>query len=188
MVPSISRSVIVPQSLIRPLLTSVLPAVLIVLAQSLACLFFIIDTLADEAEGAARGTGNALEIGVALALAAGVILGAIYLFHIVRELKMRAAVVALAKGALSRIIADRFADWELSAAEADVALFALKGCSVREIARLRSSAPGTVRAQLSQIYGKAGVSSQPMLMALFIEDLMSDVAPEVGDPNSEQAR
>jgi len=53
-------------------------------------------------------------------------------------------------------------------------MFALKGCTVAEIADMRAAAQGTVRAQLSQVYAKAGVSSQPMLMSLFLEDLMTD--------------
>lgn len=170
-----------PESKLRSLLPSALPAIFIVLAQSLACLFFVADALADESgPQSGGGSGNALEVGVALALLAGVLFGAIYLFHLVREIWTRAAVVAVAKGAMSRIIADRFVDWGLSAAEADVALFALKGCSVQDIARMRSSAPGTVRAQLSQVYAKAGVSSQPMLMSLFLEDLMDDVSVDAG--------
>lgn len=172
----ISRSVVpLPKSQIRPLLLSGFPAILIVLAQSLACLFFVTDALSDES-GGQDGSGNLLEIGVSLALVAGIVLGAIYLFHLVREIRTRAAVVAVARGAMSRIIADRFVEWGLSAAETDVALFALKGCSVNEIAGLRSSAPGTVRAQLSQVYAKAGVSSQATLMSVFLEELLDDVA------------
>jgi len=166
-----------PKSQLRAVLQGGLPAVLIVLAQSLACLFFVTDALSDESGAQEGGSGNLLEIGVSLALVAGIVLGAIYLFHLVNEIRIRAAVVAIAKGAMSRIITHRFAEWGLSAAETDVALFALKGCSVNEIAGLRSSAPGTVRAQLSQIYAKAGVSSQAMLMSIFLEDLMDDVAP-----------
>lgn len=164
-----------PKSQIRALLLSGFPAILIVLAQSLACLFFVTDALSDES-GGQDGSGNLLEIGVSLALVAGIVLGAIYLFHLVREIRTRAAVVAVARGAMSRIIADRFVEWGLSAAETDVALFALKGCSVNEIAGLRSSAPGTVRAQLSQVYAKAGVSSQATLMSVFLEELLDDVA------------
>jgi DNA-binding CsgD family transcriptional regulator len=156
-------------------LPSILPAILIVLAQSLACLFFVADALSEEPGSPNSGPGNVLEVSVALALMAGIVLGAIYLFHLVREIRTRAAVVAVAKGAMSRVIADRFADWRLSAAESDVALFALKGCSVQDIARMRSSAPGTVRAQLSQVYAKAGVSSQSMFMSLFLEELMGGV-------------
>jgi len=164
-----------PKSQLRSLLPSILPAILIVLAQSLACLFFVADALSEEPGFPNSGPGNVLEVSVALALMAGIVLGAIYLFHLVREIRTRAAVVAVAKGAMSRVIADRFADWRLSVAESDVALFALKGCSVQDIARMRSSAPGTVRAQLSQVYAKAGVSSQSMLMSLFLEELMGGV-------------
>ena len=165
-----------PQSQLRALLPSAVPAILIVLAQSLACLFFVSDALSEEPGAPNTGPANALEIGVALALVAGVVLGAIYLFHLVREIRTRAAVVAVARGAMSRIISDHFVDWRLSSAECDVALFALKGCSVQDIAGMRSSAPGTVRAQLSQVYAKAGVSSQSMLMSIFLEELMGDVS------------
>ena len=70
------------------------------------------------------------------------------------------------------MIARRFKEWHLSPAESDVALLALKGVTVLEIARLRGAAPGTVRSQLSQVYAKAEVGGQPMLMSLFLEDLI----------------
>lgn len=151
---------------------ALLPAIAIVLLQAFACLFFVADALSEEIAGVPSNSGNGLEIGVALALVAGTLLGAAYLYHLVREMRARAQVVAIASGALSRIIADRFADWKLSAAESDVAMFALKGLSIAEIAELRSAAAGTVRAQLSQVYAKAGVSSQVMLMSLFLDDLL----------------
>ena len=84
----------------------------------------------------------------------------------------RERVIAIARGALAEVIAARFAEWRLSAAETDVALFALKGCSITEIAALRGSAEGTVRSQLSQVYAKAGVTSQTMFVALFVEELL----------------
>jgi DNA-binding CsgD family transcriptional regulator len=149
-----------------------LPAIAIVVIQACACLFFVADALSEQ--GDAGANGNALEVGVAFALVAGTLLGAAYLYHLVREMRIRAHVVAIATGALSRIIADRFVEWRLSAAESDVAMFALKGLSIAEIAEMRSAAAGTVRAQLSQIYAKAGVSSQAMLMSLFLDDLMND--------------
>ena len=158
----------------RSLLTGVLPAVVIVLVQALACLFFVADALSEEGGAAPNGSGNTLEAAVSLALLAGIALGFAYLIHLVREIRTRATAVAIARGALSRIIADRFSEWGLSTAESDVALFALKGCTIGEIASMRSAAPGTVRAQLSQVYAKAGVSSQPMLMSVFLEELMSD--------------
>lgn len=169
-----------PPSPPRSLVRSAMPAVLIVLGQALTGLFFIADSFSDFVSPQRGDSNNRLEICVALALAAGIILGAIYLVRLAREARARTAVVALAKGALSDLIVQRFADWHLTASEADVALFALKGCSIQDIAELRSTAAGTVRAQLSQVYAKAGVSSQTMLMSLFLEDLMGEIALERG--------
>ncbi|MFN3578474.1 MAG: helix-turn-helix transcriptional regulator, partial [Tabrizicola sp.] len=56
----------------------------------------------------------------------------------------------------------------------DVALFAIKGMSTAEIAQLRSTSEGTVKAQTNAIYRKAGVTGRPQLLSLFIEDLMRD--------------
>jgi DNA-binding CsgD family transcriptional regulator len=142
--------------------------------QVLACVYFVADAMADEADPATSGSAGWFEVVVALALLAGVILGGAYIFRLLREVRLRHATVTIARGALSRLLVQRFVDWGLSAAESDVALFALKGCSIADIASMRSAAAGTVRAQLSQVYAKAGVSSQAMLMSLFLEDLMSD--------------
>lgn len=88
------------------------------------------------------------------------------------EVRERDRVIAVAQGDLASMVAERFGQWSLSKGERDVALFALKGCSIAQIAGMRGSAEGTVRAQLSQIYGKAGVSSQVHLMAAIFEDLI----------------
>ena len=73
---------------------------------------------------------------------------------------------------------ERFAHWGLSAAEAEVALFSLKGCSIGEIASLRGSAPGTVRSQLSKVYAKAGVADRAGLATSFIEELIDGAEAE----------
>ena len=70
------------------------------------------------------------------------------------------------------VMAERFDDWGLTPAERDVALFAIKGMSIQEIAALRQTSEGTVKAQTNAIYRKAGVSGRPQLLSLFIEDLL----------------
>ena len=67
---------------------------------------------------------------------------------------------------------ERFDEWGLTLAERDVALFAIKGLTVQDIARLRATSEGTVKAQTAAIYRKAEVSGRPQLLSLFIEDLM----------------
>lgn len=75
------------------------------------------------------------------------------------------------------LLAERFAEWGLTRAERDVALFAIKGLSTAEIAGLRQTSEGTVKAQTAAIYRKAGVTGRPQLLSLFIEDLMRDDSP-----------
>lgn len=157
-------------------LRGIFPAVVAIILQGLACLYFVGDALLDQADPVTSGAASIFEIIVALALLAGIILGAAYILRLVREARIREISVVVARGALSQILSQRFVDWGLSTAEADVAMFALKGCTVAEIADMRSAAQGTVRAQLSQVYAKAGVSSQPMLMSLFLDDLLTDEA------------
>ena len=74
---------------------------------------------------------------------------------------------------------ERFNAWGLTPAERDVALFAIKGLSTAEIAGLRGTSEGTVKAQSNAIYRKAGVSSRSQLLSLFIEDLLDEQAPAV---------
>ena len=158
----------------RKTLRDIFPALVAIALQVLACIYFVGDALQDEGDPAAGGAAAVFEIIIALALLAGIILGAAFIAHLIRKARIRETSVAVARGALSRILSERFVYWGMSAAEADVARFALKGCTVAEIADMRAAAQGTVRAQLSQVYAKAGVSSQPMLMSLFLEDLMTD--------------
>jgi len=162
------------ESTLRKALPDILPPLVVMCLQVLSCVYFVADAMVDEADPATSGAASWFEVMVALALLAGVILGGAYIFRLLREVRLRDATIAIARGALSRLLAQRFIEWGLSAAESDVALFALKGCSIAEIANMRSAASGTVRAQLSQVYAKAGVSSQAMLMSLFLEDLMGN--------------
>lgn len=142
-------------------------AVLVVGLQALAAVYFLADAIAE--------TGGRLafvDVMVGLALLAGTLFGGLMLRRLLAEAERRDAALALARGALGDLLRQRFAAWGLSPSEAEVALFALKGCTIAEIAEMRGSAAGTVRSQLSQVYAKASVTGQPMLMALFLEELV----------------
>ncbi|MBD3729798.1 MAG: response regulator transcription factor [Sphingomonadales bacterium] len=144
--------------------------------QVAATIYFLIDALGESGSG---GIGL-FEMLVAVALLAGIAYGALTVRRLLAEADRRERALALARGALSELIRQRFAQWSLSRAEAEVALFALKGCSIAEIAHLRGAASGTVRSQLSQVYAKAGVNGQPMLMSLFLDDLLDPDALATG--------
>ena len=150
----------------QPLLVAVVVAI-----QAVAATFFVADAAGDVASDGVN-PHLVVEALIAFALLAGVVLGARHMRLLIAEARRRDQALAVASGALADHVVRRFADWGLTPAEAEVALFALKGCDAAEIARLRGAAQGTVRAQLSQVYAKAGVASQAGLVSLFFEDLL----------------
>ncbi len=78
----------------------------------------------------------------------------------------------LAAGAFSKVVDDYFAGLDLTSAERDVAWYMVKGFSQAEIARLRGTAVGTVRAQSTAVYRKAEVSGKAQLISRIVEDLL----------------
>ncbi|KIN62666.1 Transcriptional regulator, LuxR family [Sulfitobacter noctilucicola] len=68
-------------------------------------------------------------------------------------------------------------DWGLSQAEADVAIFVVKGFSNSEIAEMRGSAIATVKSQLSRIYQKSGLETRYQLIG-FVTDEVCGMAHE----------
>lgn len=158
-------------------MTNTLFVSLIVAVQAMCAIFFLSDILVSVLGLSARPmrweTRELMEIGAALGLILGVVLGAIALARTIRrtteaERQLRAVSIAFLD-----LLDERFAAWRLTPAERDVALFAIKGLSTAEIARLRATSEGTVKAQTAAIYRKAGVSGRPQLLSLFIEDLMA---------------
>lgn len=144
---------------------------ILVALQALAAAFFIADLAADiMAEGI--GAHLLIEALAAFALLAAVVLGALQVRGLIASARRDETAIAAAKGALAELVYLRFEEWALTPAEADVALFAIKGCDIAEIAALRGSATGTVRAQLARVYAKAGVDTQTGLIALFLEELV----------------
>jgi len=73
-------------------------------------------------------------------------------------------------------------EWKLSQAEADVAIFVVKGFSNSEIAEMRGSAIATVKSQLGRIYHKSGLESRYQLIA-FVTD---EVVGMASDPDEEK--
>lgn len=146
---------------------------LVLMIQMLAAVFFVGDVLADVVDG--QSDGHVIfESLVTLALVLGIALGLVALRSVLAQMRRQENALAAAQGALAEVIGRQFADWGLTGAERDVGMLALKGLDVAEIAALRGSAPGTVRAQLTRVYAKAGVSGRAQFAAFFVEDLLGD--------------
>lgn len=141
------------------------------LVQSTAAVFFVGDALSDMLADP-LAPHSVFESLVAAALLLGVIFGAWALRTTLDQVRAQGRALQVARGALAEAIESQFTQWGLTPAEKDVALFALKGLDVAEIAALRGAASGTVRVQLTQVYAKAGVGNRAQFAAWFVEDLL----------------
>ncbi len=148
----------------------------LLLAQAVCALLFASDILLSVVGiypvPLAWSTREMMEVGALIGLFLGLIFGGMLVWRAFGDLRRAEARLERANGAFIDLLNTRFDEWGLTAAERDVALFAIKGLTVQDIARLRQTSEGTVKAQTAAIYRKAEVSGRPQLLSLFIEDLM----------------
>ena len=159
--------------------------VLVVAVQTLCTLFFVSDIMAGIV-GLRRSplswqVRELLEIGAGIGLILGVGLGAALLADTVMRNRSMESQLRQVSGAFAELLDERFHAWGLTRSERDVAWFTVKGMSIAEIAQLRGTSEGTVKAHSNAIYRKAGVSGRTQLLSLFIEDLMEE-APRAPGP------
>ncbi len=154
------------------------PFLAIVVIQALCAFFFVSDILSSvlgiRTTPISWEMREYLEIGAAFGLVLGVVVGGLMLRRALRDRNRAEERLRRASGAFMVLLEERFSEWGLTPSERDVALFAIKGMSTAEIATLRATSEGTVKAQTNAIYRKAGVSGRPQLLSLFIDDLMRD--------------
>lgn len=153
---------------------------IIVLLQVVFSIFFLSDIIANviglRAKPISWQARELIEIGAALGLILGTVLGAIALLRSDARAKRVEEQLRAAAGAFADLVDERFNGWGLTPAEFDVAWFAMKGLSTQEIAALRKTSEGTVKAQSNAIYRKAGVSGRYQLLSLFVDELMNEAA------------
>ncbi|WP_269583042.1 helix-turn-helix transcriptional regulator [Roseibium sp. Sym1] len=139
--------------------------------QSIAAVFFVGDVFADLV-GDLGSPHSLQEAFVVFVLVLGIFLAGWQLRLTLQRMRDQERALDTARGELSRIVENQFEEWGLTPAERDVGLLALKGLDLAEIAEMRGAAQGTVRAQLTRIYAKAGVSGRHQFAAWFVEDLL----------------
>lgn len=146
----------------------------IIIMQALCALFFIGDVIADVRDGEHL---DDLHLGLEAFAAVALIAGVLFLMLELRRLLMRLGDMdtglKVARGQMAEVMNRFFDEWNLTQAERDVALMILKGLDNEAIAQVRSTAPGTVRAQTTSIYSKSNTQGRPQFVSLFVEELMS---------------
>ena len=143
---------------------------------------FIVSVLGLRSSGLHWRVMEALELSAAIGLVIGGILSLRIMRLAIKEVRSVRQSLRLAGGAFEEVIEQRLNDWELSEAERDVAWFSIKGFDTKDIAELRGSRIGTVKAQLAAIYRKTGVNSRTQFITLLIDDLLIEVKPELSKP------
>ncbi len=155
--------------------------VILIAVQLLCAAAFLSDSVSDLVAGGASvlDRHQIIEYVATLSLLIAIAFEAQLLLQLLRREAHLERGMSIAAGALNDIIEEHFRTWRLTPSEQDVARFLIKGFDITEIARLRGSAEGTVKAHLNAIYRKSGTSGRSALVSMLIEDLMSEplVAP-----------
>lgn len=123
------------------------------------------------------------ELLVTFALIAGTVFTALAIRGLLRREAQVEQQLRAASGAFLEIVSAQFDEWALTPAERDVAMLTLKGLSIAEVADIRETREGTVKAQLNAIYGKAGLTGRGQLTSHFIEELLGEGLQPSPEPN-----
>jgi DNA-binding NarL/FixJ family response regulator len=148
----------------------------IIILQSICAIFFIADVIGDYSNEAMSETSSfhlVIELVASLTLIVAIILETKVLMDILRRKAHLEEHLTLSQQSLHEVIEENFKEWKLTPAEFDVAMFMFKGMNQSEIAQLRGTSEGTVKAQLSAVYRKAEVQSRAELLMKVIDGIYS---------------
>lgn len=117
---------------------------------------------------------DAIEVLITLALFLSLAFTANELRQLLRRQTQLEDQIKVASGAFAEVLDTRFQEWSLTSAEREVAILAIKGFSIAEMADLRDTKQGTIKAQCASVYRKADVAGRLQLLSVFLDDLLAD--------------
>ena len=145
--------------------------------QAVCCAYFLFDVSWDFMFPTTHNVladSDVIEALVTIALFLGLVFTGSELRRVLRRQDRLTDQLKVASGAFAEVLETRFQEWSLTSAERDVAILAIKGFSIAEMADLRDTKPGTIKAQCASLYRKAEVSGRVQLLSVFIDDLLAD--------------
>lgn len=145
--------------------------------QAICCAYFLMDMAWDMLWPTSINRfaeSDVLETLVTLALFFGLAFTGNELRQILTRQNQLEDQIKVASGAFNEVMEARFTSWSLTSAEREVAILAIKGFSISEMADLRDTKQGTIKAQCASVYKKADVSGRLQLLSIFLDDLMAD--------------
>lgn len=145
--------------------------------QAVCCAYFLMDTLWDLVWPSSvnlLAESDQIEALVTIALFFGLAFTANELRQILTRQTQLEDQIKVASGAFSEVLETRFHTWSLTEAERQVAILSIKGFSIAEMAELRETKQGTIKAQCASVYRKAEVAGRLQLLSVFLDDLMAD--------------
>lgn len=144
----------------------------LIAAQVICAIVFFVDVMRDVADTGTVDWGLLPEALASFALFVGIAFEALCLAHLLRRKASLERSVGLASSALQGVIENHFDAWKLTASERDVAALMVKGLSISEIAGVRGSAEGTVKAHLNAIYRKANARNRAEVLTHIMDTLI----------------
>ena len=141
-------------------------------AQIVSAIVFLMDVMTD-ISGPDRLDWHLLPEALAsVALFIGIGFQIVYLLHLLQRKASLERSVGMASSQLQDIIQNHFDTWKLTASERDVAALMIKGLSISEIAGVRGSAEGTVKAHLNAIYRKSNARNRAEVLSHIMDSLI----------------
>lgn len=138
--------------------------------------FFAVDVSGLTTRPAPYTLREVVQIAAAVGLVLSIVLNAVLIRKVIQRAHVVEQSMKVASGAIHDLMETEFDRWRLTAAEREVALYAIKGCSNAEIAEMTGKSEGTVKSQSNAVFRKARVSGRVGLVTHFIDDLLS-IAP-----------
>ena len=140
--------------------------------QTVCAIVFLIDVVQDVSTPGGMSWHLLPEAMAALALLLGIAFEVMYLLHLLKRKASLERSVSMASAQLEEIVQSHFDSWNLTASERDVAGLMIKGLSISEIASVRGSAEGTVKAHLNAIYRKANARNRAEVLSHIMDTLI----------------